>query len=186
MISYLSGSILFGVIIARFLKIGNLRNQGSGNIGATNIIRVSGKKTIGILVAFLDGLKGAVPILVGRELHLDEQSLATVGMMAVLGHIFPIWHNFKGGKGVAVFIGMNLALDWRIGCLVSFIWIIVFLITKISSLSSLVMVFSSTMAYLLHSNQLLQIGVCSIIITIAHRDNIKRLLSGKEKNRILS
>ena len=180
-ISYLCGSVLFGVITAKFLKIHNLRDRGSGNVGATNIARVSGKKTIGILVATLDGLKGAIPILLSRRLELDEQSLATVGMMAVLGHIFPIWHCFKGGKGIAVFIGMNLALDWKIGCIIALIWCFIFLITKISSISSLVMVFSCTIAYLWHVDQLWQIAVCTVIISIAHRENIKRLLNGSER-----
>jgi glycerol-3-phosphate acyltransferase PlsY len=180
LISYLCGSVLFGVIAAKLLKINNIREKGSGNVGATNLARVSGKRSIGALVAILDALKGAIPILLGRKLELDGESLATVGMMAVIGHIFPVWYGFKGGKGVAVFIGVNLALDWKIGCLMGIIWCAIFLITKISSVSSLVMVISCAIAYLWKLDQLWQITVCTIMISIAHRENIKRLLSGKE------
>jgi len=136
LISYLFGSILFGVIVSKFLKIGNLREEGSGNIGATNIARVSGNKKIGILVAILDGLKGAVPVILARHLGFDQQ-VAIVGTAAVLGHIFPIWHKFKGGKGVATFLGMNLAINYTIGIKLILIWIITFAISKISSCASL-------------------------------------------------
>jgi len=180
LIAYLSGSILFGVIVAKILKLDNLRKKGSGNIGATNIARVSGKKAVGILVAILDGLKGFIPILFVKTLGLDNSQLAIVGMMALIGHIFPIWHHFKGGKGIAVFIGINLALNWHIGLIMSLIWISTFYITKISSISSLVMVVSCMVAYLLHLDQFWQIIVCGVIITIKHRDNIKRLVAGKE------
>lgn len=179
-ISYLFGSILFGIIIAKVLKIDNLRENGSGNIGATNVARVSGKKTAGILVAILDGLKGFIPIALGNVLGLNHSELATVGMIALIGHIFPIWHRFKGGKGIAVFIGINLGLNWDIGLIMSAIWISVFIITKISSIASLIMVVSCMMVYLFHFDQFLQITLCGTIIIILHRDNIKRLIAGKE------
>lgn len=180
LISYLFGSILFGVIVAKFFKIGNLREKGSGNIGATNIARVSGNKKIGILVAVLDSLKGAIPVIFARYSNLDDGMIAMVGTAAVLGHIFPIWHKFKGGKGVATFLGMNLSLNWQVGVLLLFIWFIIYLISRISSLSSLTTVLTSSILYLWNINQLIPIAISSLIIIIKHQDNIKRLIKGNE------
>ena len=180
LVSYLFGSILFGVIAGKFLKIGDLRNKGSGNIGATNIARVSGSKKIGILVAILDGLKGVIPVIFARYLKLDEEVIAIVGMASVLGHIFPIWHKFQGGKGVATFLGVNIALNWQIGLVLAFIWLITFLMTKISSLASLVTVVMSTICYFFNIEQLIPVAISSIIIIFKHKENIKRLIDGKE------
>ena len=173
LISYLFGSILFGVIVAKGLKIGNLREKGSGNVGATNIARVSGNKKVGILVAILDGLKGVVPVIVARELGLGDESI--VGALAVLGHIYPIWHRFKGGKGVATFIGMVMSLNWQLGLVAGAAWIGTFLVSKISSISSLVMVLVASCIFMD-----IWVGGVGVLIVIKHRDNIRRIIDGKE------
>lgn len=175
LISYLFGSILFGVIVAKGLKIENLREKGSGNVGATNIARVSGNKKVGMLVAVLDGLKGAIPVILSKELGLGDPSI--VGAAAVLGHILPIWHKFKGGKGVATFIGMVMSLNWELGLVAGAAWIGTFSISKISSLSSIVMVLVTVCMFFN-----IPIGVIGLVIVLKHQENIKRLMSGKEES----
>lgn len=180
-LSYLLGSILFGVVIAKIKGIENLRTSGSGNVGATNIARVSGNKKLGIVVAILDALKGAIPIMVARHFSLTDSEIATVGIMAVIGHIFPIWHSFKGGKGVATFLGMNLLLDWRVGLFMAMTWLIIFKVTKVSSMSSIAMVIASIVAsYLLNLDNLWQVSLSALLVILKHKSNINRIISGKE------
>jgi glycerol-3-phosphate acyltransferase PlsY len=179
-LSYLLGSILFGVVVAKIKGIDNLRTSGSGNVGATNITRVSGNKKLGIVVALLDGLKGTIAIVFARYFSLTEFEVATVGTMSIVGHIFPLWHSFKGGKGIATFVGVNLALDWRVGLVMSITWLATFKITKISSLASLAMVAISILIHCIYSSDAAPIVVSAILIIVKHRDNIKRIISGKE------
>ncbi len=181
LIAYLFGSVLFGVVTAKFLNIQNLREKGSGNIGATNIARVSGSKALGILVALLDGIKGALPVVIARYYNMNDFSLAYIGASAVLGHIFPIWHKWRGGKGVATFIGMNFALDWKIGILLGLSWLITFALKGISSLSSLVMLLTCVTAhFFFEREQILPIILISLLIILKHKGNIVRLIKGTE------
>ncbi len=186
--SYLLGSILFGVIIAKIMNLGDITKQGSKNVGATNIARVSGNKKLGIVVALLDGLKGAIPIIMTTQLfYIDNDSLTIIGGAAVLGHIFPIWHKFKGGKGVATFLGMILALNLqgdysKLYLSMGSAWIITFSISRISSLSSLVMLLVCAIKCLLcldcySAKPLLAI---TLIVIFKHKDNISRLINGTE------
>ncbi len=183
-ISYLFGSILFGVLIAKVFDLGDLREKGSGNVGATNVMRVGGKRWLGILTAASDGLKGFIPVIIATYFCLTNLELRIIGCLAVIGHMFPIWYGFKGGKGIATFIGMNLALNPLIGVEMCLTWIIMFLIKKISSLSSIVMVTTCIVGYLYNFGPVQSSPIIgtSIIILLKHRKNIVGLLKGTEKS----
>lgn len=191
-LSYLCGSILFGNVVAKVFKIGNLATQGSGNVGATNLVRVSGNKKLGIIVAVLDGLKGIIPVLIAKTsktiiiLVTDDLSnlyFYSIGAMAVLGHIFPVWKGYKGGKGIATFIGVNLALNFQVGCILSGIWIITFVWKRISSLASICMVVASIFIYMLfYCCYSLPIMIISLLILFKHKDNMRRIMNGSEQS----
>lgn len=178
------GSILFGVLIAKVFDLGDLREKGSGNVGATNVMRVGGKKHLGILTALSDSLKGFIPIVVAKHFCVVGFDLTFIGCLAVIGHMFPVWYMFKGGKGIATFIGMNLALNPLIGVVMCLSWIIMFLIKKISSLSSIVMVTTCIIGYLYNFGPVQSSPIIgtSIIILLKHRKNIVGLLKGTEKS----
>lgn len=179
--AYLVGSVLFGVLAARLLNIQNLRGEGSGNVGATNVARVSGSKTVGIVVAVLDSLKAVLPVILARHNNINDCATAYIGIFAVLGHIFPIWHHLQGGKGVATFIGLNFALDWRIGVIMALSWLVTFIFKRISSLSSLVMVTTGVAAhFFLRPEQILPLVLISLLIIFKHKGNIIRLIQGTE------
>ena len=179
--AYLCGSTLFGPIFAKFFKLGDLRTKGSGNIGATNIARISGNKWIGSLTALCDCLKGIVPIVIAK--HLDIDNISLIGALVVIGHIFPIWNQFKGGKGIATFIGINLAINIKIGFFMCIIWLIVFCFKKISSLASIIMVISCIIAHLIlsHFIDIWLIIATAILIIMKHKHNIVGLLHGSER-----
>ena len=136
-VAYLLGSIPFGLIIARFAGVGDLRAIGSGNIGATNVMR-TGHKWLGLLTLVLDAAKGAAAVwYTGYQLYPYDFT-AVAGLLAILGHVFPVWLRFKGGKGVATTFGVLLALNWMLGLATCVMWLAVFFFTRISSLASLV------------------------------------------------
>ncbi|MDR2681464.1 MAG: glycerol-3-phosphate 1-O-acyltransferase PlsY [Holosporaceae bacterium] len=184
LLAYLVGSIPFGLLLANFFGNGKLRETGSKNIGATNVLRTQGK-CLGLLTFLLDFLKGYI---IFRYIHLDNEIASAVLLMApVLGHMFPIWLKFNGGKGVATYFGVLCALDIRLFLILVFVWITIFIIWKISSISSLVSIGVSSLAfyYLDHShlhfiNHLYALIILSAIIVIKHHENIKRLLHAKE------
>lgn len=183
-LSYCFGSILFGELIANLCSLGNLRMQGSGNIGATNIARVSGKKYLGAVTAALDGLKCVIPIIIARtDSNFGSDVILMTGAIAVLGHMFPVWHKFKGGKGIASFVGMSLVFDYRIGLIAAVLWLVVFLLTKVSSLASILMTLIISTGYIICYNldECWSVLILSIIIIFKHRDNIVRLIRGEEK-----
>lgn len=185
LLSYLLGSIPFGVIVAKLFGIGNITKQGSGNIGATNVMRVGGKIP-GLLTFFFDGLKGYAVVYIAQQMlpgHIGEQALA--GLMAVVGHIFPVWLRFKGGKGVATTVAVILALNTILGVFAIVLWAVVFAITKTSSLASLIAIFSTTIVALTaFSSQNHYVSAVLVLLTILifyrHIENIKRLIHGKE------
>lgn len=184
-ISYLLGSIIFGLLFAKALKIGDLTTNGSGNVGATNIIRVSGKKWVGVLTATFDSLKGLIPVVVAKEFGINGLELYVIGCLAVLGHIYPIWTGFhKGGKGVATFIGINLGLNFLVGIIMLIVWGGTFLFKKISSLASIVMVTTCIIAnlFFLEFIQALPIVITATLILFKHKKNIIGLLNGSEKS----
>ncbi|MDR2794765.1 MAG: glycerol-3-phosphate 1-O-acyltransferase PlsY [Holosporaceae bacterium] len=184
--AYLVGSIPFGLLLAIFFGNGKLREIGSKNIGATNVLRTQGK-CLGILTFLLDFLKGYA---VFHYICPDNELASPALLMApVLGHMFPPWLKFNGGKGVASYFGVLCALDVRVFLIALFIWIIIFFIWKISSVSSLISICMSSLffyylnhSHLLFINHLCALIILSIIIVVRHHENIKRLLQDKELN----
>ncbi len=180
LIGYLLGSIPSGMILARILGLGDLRSIGSGNIGATNVLR-TGSKGAAAATLLLDGAKGAVAVLLARCLA-GEDAAQLAGLAALLGHCFPVWLSFRGGKGVATFLGLMLALAWPVGLLCCATWLGTALISRISSLSALVAAVSAPVwMLLLGYPQMLLLGVlAAALILWRHRANIARIRAGKE------
>ena len=179
-IGYLLGSIPFGIVITRMLGLGDLRQIGSGNIGATNVLR-TGNKPAALATLLLDSGKGAIAVLLARALAGDGAALIA-GAAAFLGHLYPVWLGFKGGKGVATFLGTLLALDWRLGLGACAIWLATALVTRISSLSALVAAaLSPLVALWLDGPRLaLVVAFMAVLIFIRHRANIARIRTGTE------
>ncbi len=177
---YLLGSIPFGIVIARVMGLGNLREIGSGNIGATNVLR-TGNKTAAALTAMLDAGKGAVALLIARAL-IGEDAAQIAGLAAFLGHLFPIWLRFRGGKGVATFLGILLALYWPLGLAACATWLFSAMTMRMSSLAGLMAAGLSPMwALMLGQGQTLLLGaILTILIYIRHAANIKRIKAGTE------
>jgi glycerol-3-phosphate acyltransferase PlsY len=179
LISYLIGSLLFSPILAKIFKSGDLSKKGSGNLGATNLARVSGKKWLGILAAILDGGKVALALILAK--NFEEEII--YGSLVIIGHLFPLWRPLGGGKGIASFLGLALLIKPLLGLLLLIIWAGTFAITKTSSLSSLVMVFASLFFYpfFLSIKSIFPIFLIILLIIFKHRQNIKNLIAGKEK-----
>ena len=179
-IGYLLGSIPFGIVITRALGLGDLRKIGSGNIGATNVLR-TGNKPAALATLLLDSGKGAIAVLLARALAGQDAALIA-GAAAFLGHLYPVWLGFRGGKGVATFLGTVLALDWRLGLAACAIWLATALVTRISSLSALVAAaLSPVIALWLDGPRLaLVTGFMAVLIFIRHSANIARIRAGTE------
>ena len=191
-LGYFVGSIPFGLILARAYGLGDIRKIGSGNIGATNVLR-TGNKKIALMTLLLDGIKGAFAIFLTQE-ALNYEILTSlnndiiffecvVGIAAVIGHCFPIWLKFKGGKGVATGLGIILCFDLLVGILSLIIWLLITKLFKISSLSALVAYFFIPIFIFLNSpenNFFISSIIISCICFFKHRENIKRLLTGSE------
>ncbi|AIF81949.1 hypothetical protein I862_06975 [endosymbiont of Acanthamoeba sp. UWC8] len=179
-VSYFMGSIPFGLILSELLGHGDLRKSGSGNIGATNAMRVGGKK-LGILTLILDALKGVIPITIFLLLNFNDTLIALCGTAVVLGHIFPIWLKFKGGKGVATAVAVLLVSVPYVGLVFVFSWILVFALSRTVSLASLSAALCSTItAFWFATPYFIMSLVLCILIFYRHKDNIKRLLNGTE------
>ena len=189
--SYFSGSIPFGLILTKFFGNQDIRNIGSGNIGATNVLR-TGNKYLAALTLLLDILKGFIPVIITQQ-HFSELIQLSC-LLAFLGHVFPIWLKFKGGKGVATYLGVLLALSVKLGFLFMFTWLIVSLIFKYSSVSSM---FSSLTVFavtLIKETTLQSIGstiyteekiklilfIFFILIIMTHKKNISNLKNKTE------
>jgi glycerol-3-phosphate acyltransferase PlsY len=179
-LGYLLGSIPFGLFIAFASGAGDVRKIGSGNIGATNVLR-TGKKWAAAATLLCDGLKGAAAVLIART-FLPPGCEIFAALAAVLGHIFPIWLRFKGGKGVATFLGITIALYWPVGLLIAGTWLLVAAIWRISSLSALIAVaLSPVYLYLSGHHEYAPLAVLlAALIFFMHRENIRRLLRGEE------
>src|SRR6201996_9605400 len=185
---YLLGSIPFGVIATRMAGLGDIRNVGSGNIGATNVLR-TGRKDLAAITLIGDGGKGAAAVGLGHFLALrmapagEPLALALAGRAAFFGHLFPVWLGFKGGKGVATFIGVLLAAAWPVGIAVCLTWLAVARLLKISSLSALTAAALSPL-YALGLQRppptVALAAVLAVLIFIRHHENIRRLLKGVE------
>ena len=178
LISYLFGSIPFGYLFTKILLKKDIRNVGSGNIGATNVLR-AGNKSLGYLTLILDIAKAVMPVI---YIKLNYPDLVYISALcAFLGHLFPIWLKFKGGKGVATFVGILISINIYYALVFGTIWILTFLISKYSSLSSLFASISIPI-YLLIINQdnIFFYIIMFIIIFYTHRENIKRLINKEE------
>lgn len=177
---YLLGSIPFGIVMARVFGLGDLRKVGSGNIGATNVLR-TGNKTAAALTLILDSGKGAAAVLIARALAAED-AVQLAGVAAFLGHCFPIWLKFKGGKGVATFLGLLLAYFFPLGLAACATWAATALVMRISSLSALTAaLLSPVWAALLGLSPAIAMCVAlATLIFIRHRPNIERLMNGTE------
>jgi acyl phosphate:glycerol-3-phosphate acyltransferase len=180
LIGYLCGSIPFGLILTKAAGLGDVRSIGSGNIGATNVLR-TGNKRIAALTLLFDGLKGAAPVLLLNYFGNPQASMIA-GLAAMAGHIFPVWLGFKGGKGVATSLGVLFGLYWPLGLIFIALWIAFAFAFRISSLAGLVTSgLTPLWAYLLgRTDLLLPTVLIAIAIWIMHRANIGRLLKGEE------
>lgn len=179
--AYFCGSIPFGLIISKFAKNIDIREHGSHNIGSTNVARTLGKKW-GALVLLLDGLKAIVPLIVAKYLYGNcELILSITTFVAVIGHIFPVWLNFKGGKGIACILFSLFVLDWVLGLIFLGSWILTFLLFKLSALSALTAMIVVTFCSLFISNTyFVLLVVLSILTFYKHKENIRRLIKGEE------
>ncbi|WP_282093867.1 glycerol-3-phosphate 1-O-acyltransferase PlsY [Epibacterium ulvae] len=179
-IGYGFGSIPFGLLLTKAMGLGNLREIGSGNIGTTNVLR-TGSKAAAALTLLLDGGKGAAAVLLARFLA-GEDTAQLAGLAAFIGHCFPIWLKFKGGKGVATFLGLILALAWPVGIACCATWLVAAAISRISSLGALVSAASSAVwAFLLGFSSLMSLAIIlALMVFLRHKENIARLSDGTE------
>lgn len=177
---YLLGSVPFGLVIARALGLGDLRQIGSGNIGATNVLR-TGNKPAALATLLLDSGKGAIAVLLARHFG-GETAAILAGGAAFLGHCFPVWLGFRGGKGVATFLGTLIALHWPLGLIACATWALTALIARISSLSALLAAaLAPVFAWGLGRHDIAAVaGFMAALIFLRHRTNISRLLAGTE------
>ncbi|MDC0135097.1 glycerol-3-phosphate 1-O-acyltransferase PlsY [Sulfitobacter sp.] len=179
-IGYLLGSIPFGVIVARMMGLGNLREIGSGNIGATNVLR-TGSKPAAAATLILDAAKGAVALLLARY-FAAEDAAQVAALAAMVGHCYPVWLKFKGGKGVATFLGILLALAWPVGLAACLAWLIGAGLSRISSMGGLFSAASSTILIVVMgfgAGYLLSV-LLAVIVFLRHRENITRIRAGTE------
>ncbi|MFT6559700.1 glycerol-3-phosphate 1-O-acyltransferase PlsY [Sneathiella sp.] len=190
-IGYIFGSIPFGLVLTKMAGLGDIRKIGSGNIGTTNVLR-TGNKGLALATLLLDGGKGAVVVLIAN-IYLTQDYAVLAGGAAFLGHLFPVWLKFKGGKGVATFIGVMLAISWPAGIAVALTWLLVAFAMRYSSLSALV---SAALApvYIYALSQTPLFGsvyygdlqrielaaFMAVLIFIRHHENIGRLIKGEE------
>ncbi|ACS51371.1 glycerol-3-phosphate 1-O-acyltransferase PlsY [Bartonella grahamii] len=184
LISYLMGSIPFGLLFTRLAKLGDVRTIGSGNIGATNVLR-TGNKKLAALTLLCDMLKGTIVVFVIKFFSdpLDNSILVSLaGFFVFLGHLFPIWLKFKGGKGVATYLGICLGIYWPAAIIFIIVWITIFLLTRYSSLSALVSIVITAIFVFYFSDPYFyfMLIVMSIFVYIKHYANIGRLLIGEE------
>ncbi len=180
LLAYLLGSVPFGIVMARLFGLGDLRTVGSGNIGATNVLR-TGNKPAAFLTLVLDAGKGAIAVLVARA-ALGEDAAQLAGVAAFLGHCFPVYLGFRGGKGVATFLGTALALAWPIGLAACAAWAVTAALFRISSLAALVAAVASPFAALAlgRADAALFCAALAVLIFVRHHQNIARLLRGTE------
>ncbi len=189
--AYLIGSLSFAVIVSKLMGLNDPRSYGSKNPGATNVLR-SGNKAAAVVTLLLDALKGFVPVLLvklfGKEFGLGDGTLALVGLAAFLGHLWPVFFKFAGGKGVATAAGVLFGIHWALGLATLATWVIIAYFFRYSSLAALAAaafapvyyLFGDRVAWYAEKPILLAIFVMSVLLAVRHRDNINRLLQGKE------
>ena len=189
--AYLVGSLAFAVIVSRAMGLADPRTFGSGNPGATNVLR-SGSKPAAVVTLLLDAMKGFVPVMLvkhfGRPYGLEEGTMALVGLAAFLGHLYPVFFRFEGGKGVATFIGVVFGIDWLLGAATGLTWLIIAFFFRYSSLASLVSALFAPVYYLFgdrlkwYAERPVTMALFAMALLLAwrHRANIERLVKGTE------
>ena len=190
-LAYLLGSLSFAVIVSRCMGLKDPRSYGSNNPGATNVLR-SGNKLAAAATLLLDGLKGWLPVVLikwfGKDFGLDDATVAAAGLAAFLGHLFPVFFKFKGGKGVATAAGVLLGIDWLLGLGTLVTWLIVAYFSRYSSLASMVSAVFAPFFYLLGDRTawyaersiLLAIFLMGMLLVARHSENIRKLMQGRE------
>ena len=190
-LAYLLGSLSFAVIVSRFMGLKDPRSYGSKNPGATNVLR-SGNKAAAIATLLLDGLKGWLPVVLvkwfGKDFGLEDGTVALVAFAAFLGHLYPVFFKFKGGKGVATAAGALIGIDWLLGLGVLAVWTIVAYVWRYSSVASMAAAVSAPVLYLLgdrgpwyaERSILLAIFIISMLLVMRHRENVTKLMQGTE------
>ena len=178
-LGYALGSVPFGLLLTRAFGAGDLRSIGSGNIGATNVLR-TGRKGLAAATLLLDALKGLAAVLLAYRLFPEVAGLAALG--AILGHCFPVWLGFKGGKGVATMMGISLGLGWPIGATYAAVWLAVLGLTRISSLAGMSAAIAAPIAAWAtgHAGLAPILAVIAALVLWLHRGNIARLQAGTE------
>lgn len=178
-VGYLLGSIPFGLILTRLTGAGDLRQIGSGNIGATNVLR-TGRKGLAAATLLLDMAKGAAAVCIARMIGPDFAVMG--GVAAFLGHCYPVWLKFRGGKGVATMLGVSLALSWILGLVFAVVWLGALAITRISSVGGMAAAVSAPVAAMLTGQAVIGIALTglALIVLWKHRENIRRLAAGTE------
>jgi len=178
-LGYLLGSIPFGLLLTRFAGRGDIRQIGSGNIGATNVLRTGGKG-LAALTLFLDLAKGAAAVIIAKG-WVGEASLAAAGCV-LLGHMFPIWLGFRGGKGVATALGVLIPLAWPVAVIAALLWLATALLSHYSSLAALVAAVASAglAPLLVDKATALVVAAIALLIILRHHSNIRRLIAGTE------
>ena len=179
-LAYLLGSVPFGVVITRAMGLGDLRKIGSGNIGATNVLR-TGNKGAAAATLILDAAKGGIAVLIARAM-VGEDAAQVAALASFLGHLFPVWLRFKGGKGVATFLGILLALAWPIGLMACATWLVAAAVSRISSLSALAAagLAPGYLAFAGYSEMVLLALLLAILVWVRHAANIRRMREGTE------
>ena len=190
-LAYLIGSLSFAIIVSRLMGLKDPRSYGSSNPGATNVLR-SGNKKAAIATLLLDGLKGWLPVVLvkwfGKDYGLEDATMAAVAFAAFLGHLFPVFFRFKGGKGVATAAGALLGIDWLLGLATLATWLIVAYFTRYSSVASMASAAFAPLFYLLgdrgpwymERSVLMAVFMMGLLLVIRHRENINKLVLGKE------
>jgi acyl phosphate:glycerol-3-phosphate acyltransferase len=182
LMAYFVGSLSFGIIVSHFFKLSDPRTIGSGNPGATNVMR-AGNKLAALLTLLGDMLKATLVIVVANKLAVGEIELGLISIAVLLGHIFPAYHGFKGGKGVATALGIFLGIDWALALAVLSVWLFIFVIWRYSSLAAIVAALSAPIftLFLGFSHEILWLNISiAVLIIYRHKINIINLLNGKE------
>lgn len=181
-LAYLIGSLSFAIIIAKLMRLPDPRSTGSKNPGATNMLRLGGTKAA-VAVLLADGAKGLVAVIIGRLFHVHGVSLAFVALVATLGHVFPLYFKFKGGKGVATMMGSLLGLSFWVGLFAIATWFLVAFLTRYSSLAALVSSVAAPIYFMVgsHADYLFPVILMTLLIIWKHWENIQRLRKGTEE-----
>jgi glycerol-3-phosphate acyltransferase PlsY len=183
--AYLLGSVSFGILVSKLYGLADPRTVGSGNPGATNVLR-SGKKSAAVLTLLGDALKGWLPVWLALQSDMLMWVVASVGLAVFFGHLFPIYHRFKGGKGVATALGVMFAVSLWLGLACLLVWAIVFFVSRISSLSALVATtlspFFAAWFLLPYKDYVLMVLIMAMMLLWRHKTNIQKLLAGTESS----